>query len=87
MRAARRQSVLGVVRCGTRPLSRVRGRAPPVQYLLRGGYKSGLRAFQGGQRHHGRFGRPDEEKGDGGTGGSNCQRVSPRDAVLGHVLC
>ena len=42
MRAARRQGVLGVVRCGTRPSSRVRVRAPPVQQLLRRGYKRGL---------------------------------------------
>ena len=37
--------VLGVVRCGTTPSSRVRSRAPPVQHLLRGGYKRSLRAF------------------------------------------
>ena len=34
MRAARRQGVLEVVCCGTRPSSRVRARAPPVQYLF-----------------------------------------------------
>ena len=28
----------------------------------------GLHAFQGGQRHHGRFGTPEEEKGGGGGG-------------------
>ena len=39
------QGVLKVVRCGTRPSSRVRARAPPVQHLLRGGYKRGLHAF------------------------------------------
>ena len=38
MRAARRQGVLGVVRCGTGPSSRVRSRASLVQHLLRGGY-------------------------------------------------
>ena len=37
MRPARRQGVLGMVRCKTRPLSRVRARAPPVQHLFRGG--------------------------------------------------
>ena len=37
---------------------------PPVQHL-RGGYKRGLHAFQGGQRRHGRFGEPEEEKGGG----------------------
>ena len=36
MRAARRQGVLEVVRCGTRPSSRVRARTHPVQHLLRG---------------------------------------------------
>ena len=35
----------------------------------------------------GRFGIPEEEKGDWGAGGSNCWRVSPRDATLGHALC
>ena len=68
MRAARRQGVLGVVRCGTRPSSRVRARAPPAQYLLRGGYKRVLHAFQGGQRQHGRFGTPEKEKGVGERG-------------------
>ena len=55
-----------MVRCGTRPSSRVSSRAPPVQHLLRGGYKRGLHAFQGGQRQHGRFGTPEEEKRGGG---------------------
>ena len=68
MSAARRQDVLGVVRCGTRPSSRVRARAPPVQHLLRDGYTRGLHAFQGRQRHHGRFGIPEEEKGAAGRG-------------------
>ena len=45
----------------------MRARTPPVQHLLRGGYKLGLRAFQGGQRHHGRFGIPPEEKGGEGV--------------------
>ena len=49
------------VRCGTRPSSRVRVRTPPVQHLLRGGYNLGLHAFQGGQRHFGCFGTPEEE--------------------------
>ena len=64
-----------VVRCGTRPSSRVRACAPPVQHLLLGGYKRGLHAFQSGQRHHGRFGTPEEEKEGGGAGESNCRRV------------
>ena len=45
----------------------MRARTPPVQHLLRGGYKLGLHAFQRGQRHHGRFGTPEEEKGGGGV--------------------
>ena len=28
-----------------------------------------------------------KKKGAGGAGGSNCRGVSPRDPVLGHVLC
>ena len=86
MRAARRQGVLEVACCGTRPSSRVRARAPPVQHLRRGGYKRGLHAFQGVKRHNGHFGTPEEEKGGGGAGESNCRRVSPRDAALGHAL-
>ena len=68
MRAARRQGVLEMICCGIRPSSRLRARAPPVQHLLRGGYKRGLHAFQGRQRHRGRFGTPEEEKGAGGRG-------------------
>ena len=62
-------------------------RVLPVQYLLRGGYKRGLHVFQGGQRHHGRFGAPKEDKEGGGAGGSDCRRVSSGDATLGHALC
>ena len=58
-----------MVRCGTRPSSGVRARTPPVPHLLRGGYKRGLHAFQGGQKHHGRFLAPKEEKGGRGAGG------------------
>ena len=61
--------------------------APLLLHLVCGSYKRGLHAFQGGQRHHGRFGAPEEEKGGGGAGGSNFRRVSPRDAAMGHVLC
>ena len=42
--------------------------APILFLLLRGGYKHGLHAFQGGRRHHGRFGTHEEEKGGGGAG-------------------
>ena len=69
MRAARRQGVLEVVCCGTRSSSRVHAYASPVQHLLRGGYRRGLHTFQGGRRHHGRFGTPEEEKGAGGARG------------------
>ena len=87
MRVARRQGVLGAVRCGIRPSSRVRAGAPPVQHLLYGGYKRGLHAFQGGRRDHGRFSTSEEEKGGKGAGRSNYRRVSPGDAALGHDLC
>ena len=73
MRTARRQGVLGVICCGTEPSSRVRARALPVQYPLRSGYKRGLHAFQGGQRHHRRFGTSREESGGGGTGGATIE--------------
>ena len=43
-------------------------------------------AFQSGQRHHGCFGTPEEEKGGGGARRSNCRRVNPRDAALRHAL-
>ena len=65
----------------------MRARALPVQHLLRGGYKRGFHAFQGGQRHHGRFGAPEEEKGGEGARGSNCRRVNPGDVALGNALC
>ena len=54
-RAARRRGVLGVVCCGTGPSLRVRARTLTIQRFLRGGYKHGKYAFQGGQRHHGPF--------------------------------
>ena len=60
--------MLEVAYCGIRPSSRVCARAPPVEHVIRGGYKRGLHAFQGGQGHHGRFGTPEEEKGAGGRG-------------------
>ena len=60
-----------MVRCETRPPSRMRVRTPPVQHLLRGGYKFGLHAFQGGQRHHGGLGTPEGKKGgEGGRRGA-----------------
>ena len=87
MRAARRQGVLGIIHCGTGPSSRVHARAPPVKYLLRGGHKRGLHAFQGGQRHHGRLGAPKEEKrGRGGGGKQLGRRASPGDAALEHAF-
>ena len=65
MRAARRLGVLEVARCGTRPSSRVRARASLVQHLLRGGYKRGLHAFQGGPTHHNTLGYLGEKRGRG----------------------
>ena len=76
--------MLGVVRCGTGPSSRVRTRAPPVQHFFCGGYKRDLHAFQGGQRHHGRFGAPEEEKG-GGKAGGRCEATA-REPVLATPL-
>ena len=46
MRAARRQGVLELDRCGTRLSSRVRAPAPPVQHLLRGGYNVASTRFK-----------------------------------------
>ena len=86
MCAARRQRVLGVVRCGTGISSLVRACALPVQHILRGGYKRDLHTFQGGQRHHGRFVAPEEEKADGELGVSNCRKTSSGDATWGHAL-
>ena len=54
---------------GLRQSKKVRARTPPVQHLIRGGYKLGLHAFQGGRGHHGRFGTTEEEKIGGGGGG------------------
>ena len=59
----------------------MRACAPPVQHLLRGGYKRGLHAFQGGEKHHGRFGTPEEEKGAGGRG-----KATPGELVLATPL-
>ena len=57
MRAARRQGVFGVVACGTGPFAKGACSRPSCsnQRILRVGYKRGLHAFQGGQRHDGRF--------------------------------
>ena len=67
MRATRRQGVLGVVCCGIGSSSKVRTRPPPVQHLLREGYRRGLSEFQDGQRHHKQgFGASEEEKRCGG---------------------
>ena len=86
MRTAQRQGVLGVVRCGKRPSSRVCARASPVQHLLRGGYKRGLHVFQGRQIHHERYVASEEENWGGGAGGNNQRRVSPGGVALGHAL-
>ena len=57
-------------------------RAPPTKHVLHGGYKRGVHAFQGGQRHHGRFGTPEEEKGAGGRG-----EAAAGESVLMTPLC
>ena len=51
----------------------MRACAPPVQHLLCGGYNRDLHGFQGGERHHGRFGTPEGEKGGGEAGGGGKQ--------------
>ena len=76
-----------MVRCETRPSSRVRAYAPPVQHLLCGGCKRGLHVFQGGQRHHRHFGTPEEEKEGGNARGTNYRGVSSGNVALGHALC
>ena len=87
MRTARRRGLLEVVCCGRGPSSRVRARAPPVQHLLHGGFKRGLHAFQGEQRHGGRSGAHSVGKnGGGGAGGSSRRRTSPGDTAVGHAL-
>ena len=83
MRVARRSGVLGVLRCGTGPSLRVRARVSPVQHLLSGGYKLGLHAFQGGQRHHGRSGAHEgKTRGPGeATAGEPALATSPRGVL------
>ena len=62
-----------MVHCGTGPSSGVRARAPPVQHLLRGGYKRGLHTFQGGQiQHDERFGASKEENRGEDAGEATC---------------
>ena len=62
----------------------VRARAPPVQHLLSGGYKRGTHAFQGKQRHHRRFGTPEEE---GGGRGEATTEESVLATPLWGLLC
>ena len=54
----------------------------PIQHLLRDDCKRGLHAFQGGQRHHGRFGAFEEENGGGGAQG----KATSREPVLATSL-
>ena len=51
---------------------------------LKGHLAGSARRQDTGQRRHGRFGM--KKKGGGGAEGSNCRRVSPRDAALGYAL-
>ena len=69
MRAARRQSVLGVVHCGTGPSLRVRSRAPPVQRLLRGVYDVAYTHFKADKDIMDALVHPRKKKGAGGGGG------------------
>ena len=83
MRAARRQGVPGVVRCGTRPSSRVL-LAPLLFNIF---FASAINMAST------RF-KADKDimdvlvhlEGKRGAGGSNCRRVSPGDAALGLAL-
>ena len=63
---------------------KVHARAPPVQHLLRGGYKRGLHAFQDSKDILDALMHLRKKRG---AGGSNCRRVSPRDVALEHALC
>ena len=74
-------------RCGTWPPSRVRALAPPVQHLLRGGYKRGLHAFKADKGIMDALVYLTKKKGAGGAGGNNCRIASPSDSALGHALC
>ena len=82
LQAARRRGALGVVCFGIGPSSRVRAHAPSVQHILRSGYKRGVHVFQGEQRHHGRFGVPQEE--NGGRGEATAGEPAG-DVALGHA--
>ena len=89
MRACVRQGVLEVVCCGTRPSSRVRACAPPVQHLLRGSYNVASTRFKPDEGIMDALVHLRKKSGAGGAGGageSNCRRVSPGDAALGHAL-
>ena len=68
------------------PSPRVRARAPPVQRLLRGGYKRSLHRFKADKGIMDALVHLRKQKGGGGAGGSNCWRVSPGNAALGHAL-
>ena len=42
--------------------------------------------FQGGKRHHGRFGAAKKQNGGGAAEGSNHQRAVPGDIAVGYAL-
>ena len=86
MRAARRQCVLEVICCGTKPSSRVRNRAPPVQHLLRGGYKRGLHALQGGRRHQDALVHLRKKRGAGGRKEATAGESVLATVALEHAL-
>ena len=87
MSAARRQGVLEVVRCGTRPSSRVCARISPVQHLLRGVINEASTRLKADKGIMDALEHLRKKGGTGGAGASNCRRVSPRDAPSGYALC
>ena len=78
--------VLGVLGCGTRPLSKMPVRNVVVKHRLRGGYKRDLHAFKGEDKHNGRSGAPEEENRGRGAARDNQRRAGLGDVALGYTL-
>ena len=85
MRAARRQGVLGVVRCGTGPSSRVRLVPLLFKILFAVAIKRPYTRFKVDKDIVDTLVHLRKKRGRG-TGGSNRRRVGPSDIVLGHDL-
>ena len=81
MRAARRQSVLEAVCCGTRSSSRVRARAPPVQHLLGGGLNVASTRFKADEGIMDALVHLRKKRGAGGRG-----EATARESVLATPL-